>query len=27
MADPVVHFELMGPDREALARFYADLFG
>ena len=27
MADPVVHFELMGTDREALGRFYAELFG
>ena len=27
MADPVVHFELMGVDREALGRFYAELFG
>src|SRR5262245_28309107 len=26
MADPVVHFELMGTDREALGRFYAELF-
>jgi uncharacterized protein len=27
MADPVVHFELMGTDREALGAFYAELFG
>ncbi|MGA9160343.1 MAG: VOC family protein [Actinomycetota bacterium] len=27
MADPVVHFELMGTDREALGGFYAELFG
>jgi len=27
MADPVVHFELMGTDKEALGRFYAELFG
>lgn len=27
MADPVVHFELMGSDRESLGRFYAELFG
>jgi uncharacterized protein len=27
MADPVVHFELMGTDREALGRFYGELFG
>ena len=27
MADPVVHFELMGTDREALGRFYSELFG
>src|ERR671936_258522 len=27
MADPVVHFELIGVDREALGRFYAELFG
>jgi uncharacterized protein len=27
MADPVVHFELTGVDREALGRFYGELFG
>jgi uncharacterized protein len=27
MADPVVHFELMGDDMESLGRFYAELFG
>jgi predicted enzyme related to lactoylglutathione lyase len=27
MADPVVHFELMGTERDQVARFYADLFG
>src|SRR5919198_2837710 len=25
--NPVVHFELNGPDPAGLARFYADLFG
>lgn len=27
MGSPVVHFEIMGPDGSALARFYSDLFG
>ena len=27
MGDPVVHFELNGPDGEALATFYSSLFG
>jgi predicted enzyme related to lactoylglutathione lyase len=27
MADPVVHFELMGTDKDALGKFYAELFG
>lgn len=27
MAAPVVHFELMGAEREELGRFYAELFG
>jgi predicted enzyme related to lactoylglutathione lyase len=27
MADPVVHFELMGMDRDVLDRFYGELFG
>jgi len=27
MGQPVVHFEVQGSDREALARFYAELFG
>ena len=27
MGQPVVHFELQGKDREALSRFYAQLFG
>jgi predicted enzyme related to lactoylglutathione lyase len=27
MGNPVVHFEMSGPDGAALARFYADLFG
>jgi uncharacterized protein len=27
MSDPIVHFELMGLDREALGRFYGELFG
>jgi predicted enzyme related to lactoylglutathione lyase len=26
MGQPVVHFEVQGSDREALARFYAQLF-
>ena len=25
--NPVVHFEIIGPDAPALQRFYADLFG
>lgn len=27
MGSPVVHFELAGPDHEATAKFYCDLFG
>lgn len=27
MAAPVVHFEVMGTDRQALGRFYGELFG
>jgi predicted enzyme related to lactoylglutathione lyase len=27
MADPVVHFEILGKDGTALQRFYAELFG
>jgi predicted enzyme related to lactoylglutathione lyase len=27
MGDPVVHFEIGGPDGEALERFYSTLFG
>jgi hypothetical protein len=27
MAHGVVHFEVLGPDGEALQRYYADLFG
>jgi predicted enzyme related to lactoylglutathione lyase len=27
MGQPVVHFEVQGQDREALTRFYRDLFG
>ena len=27
MGQPVVHFEVQGNDRDALARFYAQLFG
>ena len=27
MGSPVVHFEIMGPDGAALARFYSELFG
>jgi predicted enzyme related to lactoylglutathione lyase len=27
MGQPVVHFEIIGKDGEALARFYSDLFG
>jgi uncharacterized protein len=27
MANPVVHFELIGPDPARLREFYADLFG
>ena len=27
MADRVVHFEVTGPDGEALKRFYASIFG
>ena len=27
MGDPVVHFEIAGPDGPALSRFYRDLFG
>jgi len=27
MANPVVHFEIMGPDAPALQGFYRDLFG
>ena len=27
MGDPVVHFEIGGPDGEALERFYVGLFG
>lgn len=27
MADPVVHFEIIGPDPDALRRYYAELFG
>ncbi|GAA1654525.1 VOC family protein [Nonomuraea maheshkhaliensis] len=27
MAHPVVHWEVAGPDREALRTFYEDLFG
>ena len=27
MGDPVVHFEIGGPDGEGLERFYAGLFG
>jgi uncharacterized protein len=27
MGNPVVHFELAGPDHEASAKFYVDLFG
>lgn len=27
MANPVVHFELIGPDPARLRQFYADLFG
>ena len=27
MADPVVHFEVLGPDAGALRRFYGDTFG
>ena len=27
MANPVVHFEILGPDGKALQKYYADLFG
>lgn len=27
MGQPVVHFEIVGKDREALQRYYAELFG
>ena len=27
MANPVVHFEIIGPDPDALRRFYSALFG
>lgn len=27
MANPVVHFEIVGPDGEALQRFYGETFG
>lgn len=27
MGQPVVHFEIMGRDREGLQRYYSDLFG
>ena len=27
MGHPVTHFEILGPDGEALQRYYADLFG
>ena len=27
MGNPVVHFEIHGPDREGLEKFYAELFG
>ena len=27
MSSQVVHFEIMGPDGDALARFYRDVFG
>ena len=27
MGNPVVHFEVMGKDGEALKKFYGDLFG
>ena len=27
MADPIVHFDISGPDLEPLARFYSELFG
>jgi predicted enzyme related to lactoylglutathione lyase len=27
MAKPVVHFEIIGPDPDALRRYYSDLFG
>jgi predicted enzyme related to lactoylglutathione lyase len=27
MGSPVVHFEVLGPDADALQRFYADQFG
>ena len=27
MANPIVHWEIMGPDGEALNAFYAELFG
>lgn len=27
MANPIVHWELVGPDGEAMASFYRDLFG
>ena len=27
MGDPVVHFEIAGPDGPALQQFYRDLFG
>jgi predicted enzyme related to lactoylglutathione lyase len=27
MGDPVVHFEIAGPDHEGTAKFFADLFG
>ena len=27
MADPVVHFEIIGPDPDGLRRYYASLFG
>jgi hypothetical protein len=27
MGDPVVHFEILGPDGAGLQKYYADLFG
>jgi predicted enzyme related to lactoylglutathione lyase len=27
MPDPIVHFDITGPDEEAQHRFYAELFG